>query len=155
MIIWRGWGILGVLIALLGAVIGLGVGNMIGGGAVAVCIGLGLAAGGVGAHFVGKHLNVASVDQKVEGHLAQRRAELDHLVQSGQFQLAPGVPVASSEAEARAQADQVLAGEREHLAPRLRNQHTLFFVPLQYAAFGIVALGLVIAALTAFAAITA
>lgn len=124
---------------------------MIGSG-VPVCIGFGIAAGGVGAHFLGKHLNVTSVDQKVEGHLGQRQAELEHLVQSGRFQLAPGHPMPGSVEEARAQADQLLAGERQHLAGRLRNQHTLFFVPLQYAAFGIVALGLLIAVLGLFTA---
>lgn len=119
-------------------------------GGVPICIGLGIAAGGVGAHFLGQHLNVAAVDQKVEGHLAQRQAELDHLVQSGQFQLAPGHPMPASVEEGRAQADQLLAGERQYLAKRLRNQHTLFFVPLQYAAFGIVAIGLMIAVLAVF-----
>lgn len=126
---------------------------MIGGDAVAICIGLGVAAGGVGAHFVGKYLNVTSVEQKVEQHIAGRQAELEQHVRSGQFQLAPGIPAPASMDEAQVQADGILQNERQHLTERLRNQHTLFFVPLQYAAFGIIALGLVITAIMIWAAL--
>lgn len=147
MIIWRGWGILGVGLALIGALLGVSIGNFGGSDAMSIGAGLGVAAGGVGAYFAGKHLNQTRPEQKVESFVEQRRQELDASVRSGRFQLAPGAPTPTSLEDAQAQADELLGHERRHVSQQLTNRHTLFFVPLQYAAFAIMAIGLVITVL--------
>lgn len=131
---------LGVVITLVVTLILLGIGTSAGGPNM-VWAGVGIALGGAATLAFGWWINVTRPAQQTVAWAGQREQELDHLVRSGQFQLAPGMPQPSSMAEARAQADQLLAAERAHVTKRLSNIHTLYFMPLQWAAIPIMVLG--------------
>lgn len=145
MIIWRGWGVIGAIFPLLGvALAGLVWSSTGADGSPQGLVGIGLILGAAGAFALGRYLNETSVASKAESLLAERAAQLEALVRAGGFQMAPGIPVAGSYAEGRAQADSVLAGEREEIRKALRNRHTLFFIPVQWAALVVAAIGAVV-----------
>lgn len=133
MIIWRGWGVLGILPFLcfgLGVAIWTGpLGNQ---SAPWPLSGPLIVLGGLVTYLLGQRLNRTGVSAKAEKMLELRRAELDELVYSDRFQLAPGHPVPSSVAEAESQAEQLYRAEAEQLSAALTNRHTLFFIPVQY-----------------------
>lgn len=133
MIIWAGWGIIGALLALAGGGAGAALATGLGLSA-GVGMGLGVILGSVAAWFAGRYFNVTR-PAELEGRLlAERHQELQHLVQSGQFHMGPGYAPPRSHAEAQAQADQLMASEAAALRGRAGNKHTLFFIPMQYAA---------------------
>lgn len=141
MIIWRGWGIIGVGFPLIGIIVMMAIYGATGGDADPLpFVGIGVALGGIGAFLLGRHLNEVSVDAKAEKYLAPRKAQLDQLVQSGQFQMAPGMPQPSSMAEAQAQAGQLYESEQLQVRAALKNRHTVFWIPAQW--FGAIAVGL-------------
>lgn len=107
--------------------------------------GVGIVLGGAGAFLLGRHLNVTGVDAKADQLLAPRAQQLDQLVTSGQFQLAPGVPMPRSMEEARQQSNQLLEEERKQVRAALRNRHTLFWIPAQWVGVIAVAGGLAMA----------
>lgn len=137
MIIWRGFGFLAVLIVALGALAGFGLSSLVAeeGDVNGPLFGLGLMLGAAATFALGWWLNVINPAKKTERWVEQRRAELHHAVASGQFQPSPGI-VPSSHAEAQAQAEALLAHESATVAKRLRNIHTLFWIPMQW--FGVV-----------------
>ena len=133
-----------------GAALFVGLGSLIGLGdssGAQVMAGLGMVIGSIGTWFLGRWFNEQRAVTQVDKLLAARRQELDHLVQTRQFQYAPGYPAPNSYEEARAQADQLLAGEAAAIHKRARNRHTLFWVPMQYMAFLTGAIGLLILAI--------
>ncbi|MFW6597565.1 hypothetical protein ACQBAU_03385 [Propionibacteriaceae bacterium Y2011] len=150
MIIWRGLGFLGALFGFVAMLVFVGGGASIMGdafntfGGFSAAVGLLLAAGG--CWFVGQYINQTKPQRVLDEWLPARRAQLDQLVTSGGFQIGPGQPRPSSEAEARAQADFLLEQETA-MRRQSFNQHTLFWIPLQYIAFGYAAIVVVILAL--------
>lgn len=144
MIIWAGWGILGVLLALAGALFGSGVAGITG-LQPTIGMGLGMILGSVATWFVGRWFNVTRAAEQEDKLMQGRKMEIDHLVQSGNFHLGPGYPAPRSYEEARAQADQLLANERAQLAGRAGNKHTIFFIPMQYFAFVTAGIGVILA----------
>ena len=99
----------------------------------------GLILGGAAAGALGWYMNIARPAKKADEWIAQRSAQLGHLVQTGQFQLAPGLPLPTSLAQAQQQADQLLATESERIRKGTRNVHTIWFIPMQWVgAIGIV-----------------
>lgn len=131
---------LGVVITLVATLALIGIGTVVG-GPTTVWVGLGIALGGAGTLAFGWWINVTRPAQQTERWAQERGQELDHLVRTGQFQLAPGIPQPSSMDEAQTQAGQLLASERAHVTQRLSNVHTLYFIPLQWAGIAVIAIG--------------
>ncbi|MGD7787664.1 hypothetical protein ACQCX2_05010 [Propionibacteriaceae bacterium Y1700] len=142
MIIWRGWGIIGAGFPLLGLLAALGLWSSMGShGSPLPFMAPMVILAGVGTFFLGRHLNGAAADKKVEQIIADRARHLDELVRTGQFHLAPGVPAPASMDEARFQADSVLNSEREQLRRRFSDVHTLFFIPVQWVGIVVAIIG--------------
>lgn len=142
-IIWRGWGILVLLFAAVGAGTAgaLSHGNM-------VATGTGLAAAGAGTWFLGRWLNVLAPEAAYAAAMEFRAQELRRIVDAGAYCF-PGLPAPQSYDEARAQSEEQLALERTQARPAYFNRHTFFFVPMQYLGLvlGVTALMLVISGL--------
>jgi hypothetical protein len=126
MIIWRGWGILVVLICGLGGGLagGLSKGNMI-------AVGLGLAASAAGIWYLGRWLNQTRPKAAYEAAVEHRSQELKRIVEVGAYQL-PGQPAPQSVEEAHAQAEEQWKYEAETARRGYFNNHTLFFIPMHY-----------------------
>ncbi|WP_420114169.1 hypothetical protein [Pseudactinotalea sp.] len=148
MIIWRGFGFLAVLIGAVGALIGFGLSSAVAaeGEINGLMLGLGLLLGAAGIFALGWWLNVINPAKKAETWTEQRRAELNFAIANGQFQAVPGVAPSSQE-QAQAQADAMLAQESVTVGKRLRNIHTLFWIPMQW-------IGVVLAIIAVLVAIT-
>lgn len=146
MIVWRGFGFLAFLLGALGALAGIGLSTALSpdGEVGGPLIGIGILLGGVASFALGWWLNVLNPQKKAQTWVEQRRAELNHAVATGQFQATPGV-VPSSQAEAQAQADALLAHETPVVTKRLSNIHTLFWIPMQWAGVVIAILGVFLA----------
>jgi hypothetical protein len=126
MIIWRGWGILVVLICGLGGGLagGLTKGNLI-------AVGLGLAASAAGIWYLGRWLNQTRPKAAYEMAVAHRSQELKRIVEVGAYQF-PGLPAPGSVEEAHAQAEEQWKYEAERARGGYFNNHTLFFIPMHY-----------------------
>ena len=149
-IIWRGWGILALFVTLAWS-------GVIGGprearrgrdGVGSLGVGLGLVAAGAGNFFLGKWLNESRPLNQVGEHKEKLRTELRQRAAVGQFQAAPGVPVPTNPYEAEAQINAVVEAQTQNIASRLRNIHTLFFIPIQWVGVlegvgGVVLMGLI------------
>lgn len=146
MIIWRGFGFLAVILGALGFLAGTGLSSLVSsdGEMSGPMIGLGLILGGAATFALGWYLNVINPAKKSETWIGQRRAELSHAVASGQFQSSPGV-VPSSQAEAQVQADLMLDQESTAVTRRLRNIHTLFWIPMQWWGVVFAVIGILVA----------
>lgn len=135
MIIWRGWGILAFLAIGLGVGIAALLGSIFGirssDGQYTALIGIGLVVGGVASYIFGQWMNVQRPEQRKVTAMAEQRARIDQLLAEERFHAGPEFPWPSSKEEARAQADFVLAQFDKQLS-NARNQHTLFFIPMQY-----------------------
>ena len=133
-IIWRGWGILALFVTLACIfVISLPMEALLGRDAVgSFGVGLGLVAAGAGNFFLGKWLNESRPLNQVGEHKERLRTELRQRAAVGQFQAAPGVPVPTNPYEAEAQINAVVEAQTQNIASRLRNIHTLFFIPIQW-----------------------
>lgn len=103
-------------------------------GALPYSIVVGLLAAAVATWFTGQAMNGSGPQRKIDEWQAQRRQQLDELVASGRFMMGPGQPPPTSLEEARQQADWLFDQESAQ-ARRALNQHTLFFIPMQYFAF--------------------
>ncbi len=135
MIIWRGWGILGLFVTLAGVFGSLTVVEALLGtseSALALGGGIGFLLAGVANFFLGRWLNIIRPAQNAEDFRNQLRADLWERVANDAFQMAPGAPEPSSEAEAAQQIEQVVAGESRNAERAGRNIHTFFFIPLQW-----------------------
>lgn len=143
MIIYRGWGGMGVVLPLLGAGIMLAIASSLklSDAMFPKMAIVGGFLGAVGAWFLGRWLNQKRPFTKLEEWKSERRVELRSLVDQGQFQIAPGVPAPATREEGYAQAEELLEREARDLLPRTLNQHTLYGVPLHMV-------GLVIGVLT-------
>lgn len=144
MIVWRGFGFLAFLLGALGLLAGIGISNSVSEGFSGPWVGLGLILGGAASFALGWWLNVINPAKKATTWTEQRRAELQHAVATGQFQASPGV-APSSQAEAQVQADLMLDQESTTVTRRLRNIHTLFWIPMQWFGVLLVVLGVVLA----------
>ena len=144
MIIWRGFGFLAVILGALGALLGTGLGSLAGDSGNVTLIGVGLALGGVATFALGWWLNVMNPAKKTQTWIAQRNAELQQAVDAGRFQPSPGI-VPSSLQEAQAQKEALLAQESAHVTKRLRNIHTLFWIPMQWIGVVILVIGIGVA----------
>ena len=132
MIIWRGWGILGLFVTLAGVFGTLAVVHALLGtseSASALGGGIGFLLAGVANFFLGRWLNIIRPAQNAEDFRNQLRADLWERVANDAFQMAPGAPEPSSEAEAAQQIEQVVAGESRNAERAGRNIHTFFFIP--------------------------
>ena len=139
MIIFRGWGLLGAGIPVLTAfAIGALPMSLYGDkSAIAnIFIALGALVGGALGFLCGRWLNVIRPRAKVAEWQEQRRAELRARVDAGQFQMAPGVQAPASREEGYAQVEQLIAAESPEILSRLKNIHTLFYIPMQWFAIG-------------------
>ena len=140
MIIWRGWGILGVGFFLITGILGIGVPyGLLGEAGKWLLIPVAIAAG-VGCWFTGSHLNIVLPERYLTVELPRLRADIEAAVANGTFRLANQPPPRSLE-EAQGQATTYLA----FLAGSgkgMRNRHTLFWIPLQYWGFVILAWGI-------------
>lgn len=143
MIVYKGWGVLGILLPLLGAGLMCGIASLFNpSNAVYLKFALiGVVVGSVGTWFVGQWLNQKRPRVKLARWMEERRKELCSLVDQGQFQIAPGAPAPTSREEGYAQVEELLEREARDLLPRTLNQHSLYGVPLHMV-------GLVIGVLT-------
>lgn len=90
MIVYKGWGVLGILLPLLGAGLMCGIASLFNpSNAVYLKFALiGVVVGSVGTWFVGQWLNQKRPRVKLARWMEERRKELCSLVDQGQFQLA-------------------------------------------------------------------
>ena len=122
MIIWRGWGILGLFVTLAGVFGTLAVVHaLLGTSESASALG-----GGIGFLLAG------AANFFLEDFRNQLRADLWERVANDSFQMAPGAPAPSSEEEAAQQIEQVVTSESRDAERAGRNIHTFFFIPLQW-----------------------
>lgn len=135
MIIWRGWGIVVVGIVAVCMMVFAGLGSqLLPKSALPYSIAFGLLVAAAGTWFAGNALNKTAPQKKIDAWAAEREQQLRQLVDSGQFSLGPGQPQPQSHAEAQQMATALLAAEKEQLRGAF-NQHTLFWIPVQYFAF--------------------
>lgn len=129
MIIWRGWGILVLVVFGIcgGLAGGLSHGNPI-------AVGVGFLAGAAGIWYLGKWFNRTRPTAGYEAAVNARSQELSRMVEVGAYQH-PGLPAPQSFEEARALADEQLKYEAESARRGYFNRHSLFFLPMQYWAF--------------------
>lgn len=122
------------LVFVLGALTGVGLVEVMGGGQSASLtgIGIGCLVFGAGGFFLGRWLNETRPDAKLEAHPGEMRQRLYAMVAQGTFQAAPGVPAPSTSQEAQMQVEQLVAAERAAVGSRLRNHSTLFWIPVQW-----------------------
>ena len=139
MIVYKGWGVLGILLPLLGAGLMCGIASLFNpSNAVYLKFALiGVVVGSVGTWFVGQWLNQKRPRVKLARWMEERRKELCSLVDQGQFQIAPGAPAPTSKEEGYAQVEELLEREARDLSPRMLNQHSLYGVPLHMVGLGI------------------
>lgn len=131
MVIWRGWGILAVLFFLAAGILGVGLPYGVWEEAAPrwLLIPIALAAG-AGCWFTGVYLNVTRPQRIANETVPAFREQVLRSVQDGTFRL-PNQPPPRSYAEAQGQAEAYL---HMTIPAMLRgtNQHTLFWVPMQY-----------------------
>ncbi|UFU06741.1 hypothetical protein [Ruania halotolerans] len=136
MVIWRGWGILGLLFVLA---VGVGLGGLfrlvIGEQYEPLPIGLGLAVAGVALFFAGRWFQGWDARRRADKYIESRRPEVAQTIAAGRFQPVPGYQPASRE-EAEQLGAEMLEKEHAQVVRKLRGHHTLFFIPVQY--FGLV-----------------
>ena len=134
MIVYKGWGVLGILLPLLGVGLMCGIASLFNpSNAVYLKFALiGVVVGSVGTWFVGQWLNQKRPRVKLARWMEERRKELCSLVDQGQFQLAPGVPLPASAEEGYAQVEQKVQQEASEVLPKMTNQHSLYWVPLHW-----------------------
>lgn len=133
MIVWRGWGIVSIFTLLAGYSIAAGILWLFTDRpSPAWLLGLGGVVGGALTWLLGYFLNVVRVRSQVDAYAKNLRGTLHSRAEQGVFQVGPGVPVPSNAAEAATQIEYVVSQHTDDLAQRLKNQHTLFFIPVQY-----------------------
>lgn len=127
-IIWRGWGILPVLYTLGAFVLVMVSGDL------PFAMGTGLAVAALATWFTGVALNRTLPEKKVDRWATERKNELNTYVANGTFSLGPGHPLPANTDVARQMADSLLESETTTAHRELSNNHTLFWIPLQYMA---------------------
>lgn len=134
MVIWRGWGILAFAYVAVAMIVCLGAASSaVDEKYLPFTAAGGLLVAAIATWFTGYALNVSGPKKKIDAWYGARKQQVDELVRTGRFLLGPGQPPPSSHAEAQAQAEQLLAHERQQ-ANGLMNRHTLFFIPMHYLA---------------------
>ncbi len=136
MIIFGGWGILAFVPFLLGVWMGS---LMPGEGAAD--IGWGLILGGLLTFAAGWFFNIYYPKHKVELFYTMRRDELTAAIKDRTFQPSPGVGMTDDVELAKRQMETMLENERAEAWKALRNNHTLFFIPVQWLGVAAVVLG--------------
>ena len=140
MIIYRGWGLLGLVIPALTAFAFGALPTSLYGSKSAItnaAIGVGALVGAVLGFLLGRWLNVIRPRTKLAEWQAQRRAELRARIDAGPFQMAPGFRPPSSREEGYAQIEHLIATESPEALRKLSNIHTLFFIPMQWVSVGL------------------
>lgn len=107
-------------------------------------LGIGLIIAGVLLYFGGRWFQNWDAERRVAKVMTVRKAEVQAAVASGNFQPTPGYQPSSPE-EAQRLADQMLESERAAGVKKLRNFHTIFFIPMHFFGFVVSALGIVFA----------
>ncbi|MFC0674326.1 hypothetical protein [Brachybacterium hainanense] len=143
MIIWRGWGglavpYIGLCVLLFGLVIGT---NLPIEGIDVPLIGVGMMAGGVLCIVHGWYLNQILPRRRADAWEAQRRPGLEAAAAEGRLAV-DGIPP-KDPAEAEAMTAHLIAQGRRQAARA--NQHTLFFIPLEFVGVMVLPLGAIIA----------
>lgn len=146
MIIWRGWGVAAVATVGLSVALCLFLGAAVGEDWMTTFAGLGLVVGGFATFVLGRYLNITRPAQQAESYQAMRSQQLHALVEEGKFSLGPGHPPPTSYAEAHQQADVLVDQEARRIKYLGRNQHTFFFLPLQWVGVVAVAGGVLVMA---------
>jgi hypothetical protein len=142
MIIWRGWGILPLLIG--GLCVALGIAMAPNPQLRSIFVGLMLIAGGVGTWFLGDWLNIKRPVGEFDAWFAKRRDEVAALVRGGHYSNVPDPQRPSQSAEPWAVGEYVLQQEATRVRQALSNRHSLFFVPLQFLGFVLGGIGIVV-----------
>lgn len=147
MIIWRGWGILAFLtigvevgvMALLDETVGIADGGQ--------TTGIIFGVAGILTCILAWVLNFWLADRRTAKHAELIRADVDRHVAAGVFH-APGFPPPTTLAEARYQADAVVAAETLRARKQWRTHNTLFFVPLHYLGPALIVIAIIAFATT-------
>ena len=148
MIIWRGWGIL----AFLTVGVGVGLASLLDATAGladgAQWTGIVFGVAGVLTCLLAWVLNFWLADRRTAKHAELIRADVDRHVAAGVFH-APGFPPLTTLAEARSQADAVVAAaETLRARKQWRTHNTLFFVPLHYLGPALIVIAIIAFATT-------
>lgn len=140
-LIWRGLGFLAALLTLVGAALGVAVATPL--GMPLAGVGAGALLGGAGAAALGWWLNVVRPEAEITKARDDLRQDLWGRVRAGQFQMAPGAPAPRDEQDAQHQVESVVTSYEPQFK-KLRNRHTLFWVPMQFASAALAVVGLLI-----------
>ena len=147
MVIWRGWGILGLLFIPLGAVGLAGLFRLvIGDEHEPLPVGLGLAVAGVALFFAGRWFQGWHARRRADKYVDARRPEVAQTIAAGAFQPVPGYQPASREEADRLGAE-MLESEHAQIVHMLRGHHTLFFIPVHYVGLVMTVIGAVMGVL--------
>lgn len=149
MIIWRGWGVLPILIAALCVGLG-GLMSTFNDGLFGVFAGLALIGGGVGTWFLGDWLNQKRPVAEFDGWFARRREEVAAQVRGGAYDNVADPQRPGQLADPWAVGEYVLQQESARVRSALTNRHSLFFIPMQYLAFPMGAIGVLVMIVGAF-----
>ena len=90
-----------------------------------------LAVAGLICFALGWRLNVVGAETKARAHADEVRTRLLASMNEGTLQTSPGV-APSSQAEAEAFVAQTVAQQYAEARSTLRNQHSVFYIPVQY-----------------------
>lgn len=122
MIVWRGFGVAAFILGLLGVLAGVGLANATNDGDLTGPLLLpGLVVAGAATFALGWWLNVKIPQNKTEAWAAQRRSELVGQVAPSAQGLDPQV-----------QTDVAVDTEAAQVNKQLRNNHTFFWIPMQW-----------------------
>lgn len=145
----RGWGILAVLIG--GICAGLGAAVSSANPSLApIFVGLMLIGGGVGTWFLGDWLNQKRPVAEFDGWFARRREEVAAQVRGGAYDNVADPQRPGQLADPWAVGEYVLQQESARVRSALTNRHSLFFIPMQYLAFPMGAIGILVMIVGAF-----
>lgn len=149
MIIWRGWGALPILVGAICAAVAAAI-SAVNPSLTQLFVGLTLMGGAVGTWYLGDWLNQKRPVAEFDGWFARRREEVAAQVRGGAYANVPDPQRPGQLADPWAVGEYVLKQESARVQSALTNRHSLFFIPMQYLAFPMGAIGIVVMIVGAF-----
>lgn len=131
-IVWRGWGVLVFIYAGLGAIALGALAGVInpGGGMTTIFAGLGIVLGSALGFVHGWYLNVISPSKKYEEWAQYERPRLQEAAEHGRLAYRNTTPATAAEADQMIEA--IIEDGRAQF--KQLGRHSLFFIPMQWAA---------------------
>ncbi|HIY66693.1 MAG TPA: hypothetical protein H9830_10510 [Candidatus Agrococcus pullicola] len=142
MIVWRGWGVLVFIYAGVGAIALGALGGLMfpAGGATTIFVGFGIIIGAALGFLHGWYLNVLSPRKKYEAWALQERPRLQEAAEGGRLAYRNVTPTTAAESDQMIEAI-IADGQAEF---KRMGYHSLFFIPMQWAAVVAALIGVVL-----------